>query len=72
MRPDILRVLGGQRVDLDGVLLKYFRVAMRLMKNEITCRLKSAVSEIENLQGNEYSELIRKAPWDLVEMMNKP
>ena len=72
MRPYLPRVLKGQCMDLDGVLLEYFRVTERLMENEIERRLLSAVSEIEDLPGNEYSELARMAPWDLIEMINGP
>ncbi len=72
MRPHIPRLLEGQCPDLDGVLLEYFRVAERLMESEIERRLLSAVSEIEDLQRNEYSELARTAPWDLIEMINGP
>lgn len=72
MRPYIPRLLDGQCLGLDGVLLDYFRVAEKLMKNEIERRLVSAVSEIEDLQCNEYGELARTAPWDLIGMINGP
>jgi geranylgeranyl pyrophosphate synthase len=72
MRPHIPRLLKGQCLDLDGVLLEYFRVTERLMENEIERRLFSAVSEIEDLQDNEYRELVRTAPWDLIELINGP
>ncbi|MFB0507375.1 MAG: polyprenyl synthetase family protein [Thermodesulfobacteriota bacterium] len=72
MRPHIPRLLEGQCPDLDGVLLEYFRVAERLMESEIERRLLSAVSEIEDLQCNEYGELARTAPWDLIGMISVP
>jgi hypothetical protein len=72
MRPHIPRLLEGHCLDLDGVVLEYFRFAERLMENEIERRLLSAASEVEDLQGNKYSELARKTPWDLIEMINGP
>jgi hypothetical protein len=72
MRPYILRLLEGQGLDLDDIVLEYFRVAEKLMENEIERRLIFAVSELEDLQCNEYSELARTAPWDLIRMINGP
>lgn len=72
MRPYLPRLLEGQGLDLGGALLEYFRVAERLMEGEIERRLLSAVAEIEDLQSNEYSELARTAPWDLIGMINGP
>ena len=70
MRPHILEVLEGRPLDLDGVVLEYLRTAVRLMEDEIDRRLRIAVSEIETaFPTNEYSELIRKAPWGLMEMI---
>jgi hypothetical protein len=42
------------------------------MESEIDRRLRIAVSEIEaDFPVNEYGELIRKAPWDMVNMITR-
>jgi geranylgeranyl pyrophosphate synthase len=70
MRPHILHALEGQSIDLDGSILEHLQKAARLMKNEIDHRLKIAVSEIEaDFPVNEYTDLIRKAPWEMVRMI---
>jgi geranylgeranyl pyrophosphate synthase len=72
MRSHILAVLEGKYLDLTGSLLEYFRVVLRRMEEEIERRLESAVSEIEkHLPQNEYSDLTRRAPWDLIRMFNE-
>jgi hypothetical protein len=42
------------------------------MEQEITRRLQSAVSEIEeDFPHNGYRELARKTPWDLIRMFKE-
>jgi hypothetical protein len=72
MRPFILTVLKGESTDLEGPALEFFRAAAGLMENEIEHRLQSAVSEIEaTFPINEYSELAKRAPKDIIEMFNE-
>jgi hypothetical protein len=52
------------------MVLEYSQMTATLMEEEIDRRLKAAVSEIEiDFPVNEQAELLREAPWDLVEMM---
>jgi geranylgeranyl pyrophosphate synthase len=70
MRPHILQVLEGQTLDLRGVVLEYVQTAVRRMEHEIDRRLSVAVSEIEaDFPSNEYRNLLRKGPWDMIQMM---
>ncbi len=72
MRPHIIPILKGKYVNLNGRVLEYFRVAGKLMETEIERRLRSAVSEIEeDFPNNEFSELTRRAPWDLIRMFDE-
>jgi hypothetical protein len=72
MRPHISAVLKGRRRDVTDVLLEYFRVAIERMEDEIERRLQSAAAEIaKDFPENEFSELTRRAPWDLIGMFNE-
>jgi hypothetical protein len=72
IRPSILTALRQKSLDLRGELLKHFQEAAEGMKAEIERRLRSAVSEIEgNSPDNEHSRLLRKTPWDIIEMFDK-
>jgi geranylgeranyl pyrophosphate synthase len=72
MRPHIAAVLKGRRRDVSDVLLEYFRVAIERMQDEIERRLQSAAAELaKDFPENEFSELIRRAPWDLIGMFNE-
>lgn len=69
--PHIPAVLDGKHKDVNGPLKEYFLEAVRLMEKEIAGRLQSAVSEIEKgIPDSAYSELIRRAPRDLIGMFN--
>jgi geranylgeranyl pyrophosphate synthase len=72
MRPLIPDFLKGKHTDLKGPTSEFFRAAKDLMENEIEHRLQAAVSEIEeNCPNNAYSELMRKAPRDIIKMFNE-
>jgi hypothetical protein len=71
-RSQILTLLKGESTTLDDLALEFFSAAASLMEDEIERRLQSAVSEIgEHFPDNEYSELVRKAPWDIIRMFNE-
>ncbi len=52
--------------------LEYFRIAIERMEDEIERRLQSAAAELaKDFPENEFSELARRAPWDLIGMFNE-
>jgi len=58
--------------DLSAATAEFFRVGAKLMKNEIERRLKEGVSEITgNFPSNQYTAVLRQAPWDLIRMFNE-
>jgi hypothetical protein len=72
MRPFILHALERDCIEVTSVLLDYFRASAELMEREVERRVQSAVSQIETvLSDSAYSELTRKAPWDLIEMFKR-
>jgi len=72
LRPNVLTRLRGGSPDLEASEAEYFRVAVKLMKNQIEQRLQAAVSEIiGNFPENEYSSAVLRAPWDLIRMFNE-
>jgi len=72
MRPYILTILQGKSLDVGDAAAESFKRAAKLMEQEITHRLQSAVSEIEeDFPHNGYRELARKTPWDLIRMFNE-
>jgi len=72
IRPLIPDFLKGKCTDVKGPMSGLLGTAVELMEDEITHRLHSAVSEIEeNFPDNEYSELARKAPQDIIMMFNE-
>lgn len=72
MRPYILAILEGKESNLNHDVLEYFRDAGKLMEHEIERRLQSAIAEIEpDFPTNEYNDLVRQAPWDLISMLNE-
>jgi hypothetical protein len=67
MRPQILAVLKGDGPD--GGLTNGFQTAVRAMQDAIAHRLASAQAEVDRyFPQNEYSALVRRAPWDLIQM----
>jgi len=72
MRSHILTLLKGESMALDDPALELFSAAAGLMEDEIERRLQSAVREIgEHFPDNRYSELVRRAPWDIIRMFNE-
>jgi hypothetical protein len=72
MRPFIPSFLKGEYTDLKGPVSGFFSAAAELMENEIEHRLQFAVSEVEeSFSNNAYSELMRKAPRDIIKMFNE-
>jgi geranylgeranyl pyrophosphate synthase len=70
MRPLVVKGLEGPGLNVDARMQDFLRRAVRLMEDEIDRRLKIAVSEIKaSIPPNPYADLIRKAPWGLVDMM---
>jgi hypothetical protein len=69
--PHLLEFLRGDRSALPDKMVEYFPIAIERMKDEIECRLQSAVSEIDaHFPQNEFCRLARRAPWDLIRMFN--
>jgi hypothetical protein len=72
MRPHVLIVLQGEGLGFGEFLAEFLNRAVKLMEQEIERRLQSAVSEIEvDFPKNEYGELARRTPWDLIRMFNE-
>ncbi len=66
--PDFLK---GKYTELKGPVSELLSAANDLMEKEIERRLQAAVSEIgECFPNNGYSELMRKAPWEIIKMFN--
>ena len=71
MGPLIPTLLEGKRKDVNGPLEEYFLAAAKLMEEEIVRRLRSAILGIENgTTESAYSDLIRRAPRDLIGLFN--
>jgi len=72
MRPYILTLLQGRHLEISDAAADSFSMAAKLMEQEITRRLQSAVSEIEeDFPHNGYRELARRTPWDLIRMFKE-
>ncbi len=67
--PDIL---GGRSSGLFEPALKFFVMAAKLMEEEIEHRLQSAVGEVEKgFPDNGWTEMVKKAPGDIIRMFNE-
>ncbi len=72
LRPFFLSHLKGKGEDLNAATAEFFRVGAKLMRNEIERRLQEGVLEITgNFPSNQYTALVRQAPWDLIRMFNE-
>ena len=72
IRPHILTVLRGECLEFGAATAKFLNMAVKHMVHEIERRLQSAVSEIEmDFPENQYQELVRRTPWDLIRMFNE-
>jgi len=72
IRPHILPILRGKSLEIGEPLAEFLNQTVKLMEQEIERRLQSAVSEIEvDFPLNEYHELARRTPWDLIQMFNE-
>jgi geranylgeranyl pyrophosphate synthase len=72
MRPHILIGLQGKGLEFSESIAEFLNRAVKLMEQEIERRLQSAESEIEvDFPKNEYRELARRTPWDLIRMFNE-
>lgn len=72
MRPYVLALLQGRHLEISDAVAESFNMAAKLMEQEITRRLQSALSEIEeDFPHNRYRELARKTPWDLIRMFKE-
>jgi hypothetical protein len=72
MRPYILIGLQGKGLEFNESIAEFLNRAVKLMEQEIERRLQSAESEIEvDFPKNEYHELARRTPWDLIRMFNE-
>lgn len=71
-KPHIFDVLRRKPLDLGKEMPKHFEDAAKVMKEEIEIRLQSAITGIEgDLPSNEYGSLVRKTPWDIIQMFNE-
>ncbi len=72
MRPHTLAILRAKCLNIDQTALELFRTAVKPMEKEIERRLKRVASVTEeDFPDNEYSRLVRRAPWDLIRMFNE-
>jgi len=70
IRPHVLEALRQKSPELRGEFLILLQSTAEAMKAEIEIRLSSAVTEIEGLPNNEYGQLARRTPWDIIRMFN--
>jgi hypothetical protein len=69
--PHVLSVLESEGGNLEPPLRGFFRSMATRMEEAIEERLRGAVSEVEGLlPQNEYADLTKRAPWDLIGMFH--
>ncbi len=67
----MIEALRQKSTVLSGEFLKHLQAAKKAMKAHMESRLHSAVSAVErDLPDNEYSQLARRTPWDIIRMFN--
>jgi hypothetical protein len=70
IKPYVLDVLKGRPLDVNGNVREHLRSAADRMNDEIDRRIGIALSEIDDrFPVNQYAELIRKAPREMMDMM---
>jgi geranylgeranyl pyrophosphate synthase len=67
----LLQALRSGPCGITGDFQVFFQQAAQRMQQDVEQRLSLAVEEIkDDLPQNEYSELVRRTPWDLIGMFN--
>jgi geranylgeranyl pyrophosphate synthase len=67
--PHIEAILKKNSLTSRRPLKNHVEIAIQSMEEEIDLRLKCAISEVErDFPRNDYSELVRSAPWDLIDV----
>lgn len=67
----LLEALRSGPCEITGAFRAFFQQTAQRMRQDVEQRLNLAVVEIKDvLPQNEYSELIRRTPWDLIGMFN--
>jgi hypothetical protein len=67
----LLEALRSGPCEITGAFRAFFQQTAQRMRQDVEQRLNLAVVEIKDVMPqNDYSELIRRAPWDLIGMFN--
>jgi geranylgeranyl pyrophosphate synthase len=67
----LLEALRSRPCEITEAFLAFFQQAAQRMRQDMEQRLNLAIAEIKDVPPqNEYSELIRRTPWDLIGMFN--
>ena len=66
---EVLDIMSGGNMDITKLISEKWTTMIERMGNEIDVRLLLALKEIENFPNNEYSEMLKQAPRQMVRLM---
>lgn len=66
---EVLDIISGRHMDLSKLISEKWATMMERMENEIDIRLQLALKEIEGFPNNEYSDMLKQAPRQMVRLM---
>jgi hypothetical protein len=66
---EVLDIMSGRNMDITKLISEKWATMIECMGNEIDVRLLLALKEIENFPNNEYSEMLKQAPRQMVRLM---
>lgn len=66
---EVLDIMSGRNMDITKLISEKWTTMIERMGNEIDVRLLLALKEIENFPNNEYSEMLKQVPRQMVRLM---
>lgn len=66
---EVLDIMSGRNMDITKLISEKWTTMIERMGNEIDVRLMLALKEIEDFPNNEYSEMLKQAPRQMVRLM---
>lgn len=66
---EVLDIMSGRNMDITKLISEKWATMIERMGNEIDVRLLLALKEIENFPNNEYSEMLKQVPRQMVRLM---
>jgi geranylgeranyl pyrophosphate synthase len=66
---EVLDIMSGRNMDITKLISEKWTTMIERMGNEIDVRLLLALKEIEDFPCNEYSEMLKQAPRQMVRLM---